>query len=252
MRTEREKWQVPESDPAGNVPEPKMGHGSFELPEPGSGDTPVQSAERAALIYCGQCAALNPATNYFCAACGATLVDAFHAAEGMRVYDRPDTASRVIDIVPAGAELGLVDDPDAPADFIRVKLEHGRLGYIRVGDIEALAATAVLPDDPLGTPDVNTNARGCITQTGALAALGLMLMLTVLAFVYASQTTVQEQGIVALVACVSLGPLIIVTIAFYIYARSRDERLELEAEEERLRRAARNSTPTGEEQSGGR
>jgi hypothetical protein len=243
VRTEREKWEVPESDPAGKVAEPKMGHGSIELPEPGSSDTPVQSAERAALIYCGQCAALNPATNYFCAACGATLVDAFHAAEGMRVYDRPDTASRVIDIVPAGAELGLVDDPDAPADFIRVKLEHGRLGYIRVGDIEALANASVSDSDPLGTPDVNTNARGCITQTGALAALGLMLMLTLLAFVYASQTTVQEQGIVALVACVSLGPLIVVTIAIYIYARSRDERLEIEADEARQRRIARATPP---------
>lgn len=231
MRTEREKWQVPDEDPAGKVREPNRGHGSLELPEAGSGDGPVQSAERAPLIYCGQCAALNPATNHFCAACGATLVDAFHAAEGLRVYDRADTASRVIDIVPAGSELDLVNDPDAPADFIRVKLEYGRLGYIRLADIEALAMGSTGESNPLGTPDVNVNARGCITQTGALAALGLMLMLTVLAFVYYSQTTIEEQGIVALAACVSLGPLIVVTIALYIYARSRDERLAAEAED---------------------
>ena len=138
VRSERDKWQVPESDPAGKVPQPERGTGSMNLPAAGSGAEPVHSAERAPLIYCGQCGALNPATNHYCAACGATLVDAFHATEGLRVYDRPDTASRMIEIIPAGSELDLVDDPDAPADFLRVKLQYGRLGYIRVADIDAL------------------------------------------------------------------------------------------------------------------
>ena len=57
----------------------------------------------------------------------------------------------------------------------------------------------------------------------------LAVMLTVLAVVYITGTDADEQAIVALVACVSLGPLLLVTIAFYIYARSRDERLEAEA-----------------------
>src|SRR3954447_21779519 len=90
-------------------------------------------------IYCGLCGALNPATSYYCAACGTTLVDAFHASEGLRVYDRPDTASRLIEIVPSGSEIDVVDDPDAPDEFARVKLSHGRLGYIRLADVEALA-----------------------------------------------------------------------------------------------------------------
>jgi hypothetical protein len=234
VRSEREKWQVPDSDPAGKVPTPERGHGSINLPRSGSAAEPVQSAERAPLIYCGQCGALNPDTNHYCAACGATLVDAFHATEGLRVYERADTASRMIEIIPAGSELDLVDDPDAPADFLRVKLEYGRLGYIRVADIEALAGLRA-DDDPLGAPDINTNARGCITQTGALLALVLLLMLTVLTLVYISQASVEEQGIVALAACVSLGPLLLVTIAIYVYARSRDERLAEEAEETRSR-----------------
>ena len=231
MRSERDKWQVPESDPAGKVPQPERGTGSMNLPAAGSGAEPVQSAERAPLIYCGQCGALNPVTNHYCAACGATLVDAFHATEGLRVYDRPDTASRMIEIIPAGSELDLVDDPDAPADFLRVKLQYGRLGYIRVGDIDALTAARVEPADPLGTPDINMNARGCVTQSGALLALALLLALTVLTLVYISQASVEEQGIVALVACVSLGPLLLITIAIFVYARSRDERLAEEAEE---------------------
>lgn len=235
MRSERDKWQVPESDPAGKVPQPERGTGSINLPASGSSAEPVQSAERAPLIYCGQCGALNPATNYFCAACGATLVDAFHATEGLRVYDRPDTASRMIEIIAAGTELDLVDDPDAAPDFLRVKLQYGRLGYIRVADIDALTAASSGPVDPLGTPDINMNARGCVTQSGALLALALLFALTILSLIYISQTSVEEQGIVALVACVSLGPLILVTIAIFIYARSRDERLADEVEEARSR-----------------
>jgi hypothetical protein len=174
---------------------------------------------------------LNPATNHYCAACGATLVDAFHATEGLRVYDRPDTASRMIEIVPAGTELGLVEDPDSPPGFMRVKLQYGRLGYIRVADIDALTSIPSEPVDPLGTPDINTNARGCVTQSGALLALALLLALTVLVLVYISQASVEGQGVVALVACVSLGPLLLATIAIFVYARSRDERLAEEAEE---------------------
>jgi hypothetical protein len=232
VRSEQEKWRVPESDPAGSVPDAGRTSGSSDVASGQSQSDPVGSAERAPLVYCGQCGGLNPATAYFCAACGATLVDAFHASEGLRVYERPDTASRLITIVAAGSELDLIDDPDSPPDFMRVKLDHGRLGYVRGADLAALAAT---PEPPLGTPDINTNARGCITQTGALLAIALMVMLTILTLFYISQASIEEQGIVALAACVSLGPLLLVTIAIYIYARSRDERLEMEVEESRRR-----------------
>ena len=224
VRSEQEKWQVPESDPAGSVPEPNHGLGSLEHAGPGHASDPAGSAERSPLVYCGQCGGLNPATNYFCAACGATLVDAFHASEGLRIYVRPDTASQLVSIVAAGSDLDLIDDPDSPPDFARVKLDSGRLGYVRVGDIDSLSAAT--GTRLLEMPDINTNARGCITQTGAILAIALMLMLTILALVYISQTSIEEQGVVALVACVSLGPLLLATIAIYIYARSRDERLE--------------------------
>ena len=232
MRSERDRWHVPESDPAGDVREPNRGTGSIDLPSPGDADSPVRSAERAPLIYCGQCAALNPATNHYCAACGATLVDAFHASEGLRVYERPDTASRMLEIVAAGTNLDLVDDPDAGPDFVRIKLAQGRLGYIRLADVEALANA--LPDAAPSlsrTPDINTNAAGCITQTSALGALALFVAFGAMALVYANQTNASESGIVALAACVTIGPLIAVTIALYIYARSRDERLAVEDEE---------------------
>src|SRR5919112_1521410 len=100
------------------------------------------SAAGSTVIYCGLCGALNPASNHFCAACGSTLVDAFHASEGLRVYERPDSAARLVEIVPAGTELDIVEDPTAPEDFVRVRLPHGRLGYIRLQEVEALANAA--------------------------------------------------------------------------------------------------------------
>jgi hypothetical protein len=233
VRTQEEKWRVPENDPAGDSPKPdpdraKPGRTPGEPVSPG--DT-----TRAELIYCGLCGALNPASNYYCASCGTTLVDAFHASEGLRVYDRPDTASRLIEIVAAGSELDLIDDPDSPPDFVRVQLSHGRLGYIRTLDVAALASAP--GDSPpvgggLGAPDINTNARGCVTPAAALAALVLLIVLATLITVYVAQSDSAESGIMALAACVTLGPLLIVTIGLYIFARGRDERLEMMAEAE--------------------
>jgi hypothetical protein len=215
---------------------------SFDREQQSAASDASDEASRAQLIYCGLCGALNPGTNFFCAACGTTLVDAFHASEGLRVYDRPDTASRLIEIVPAGSELDIVEDPDAPDDFVRVKLSHGRLGYIRLHDVAALA-NAPIPvstiDATLGTPNINTNARGCVTQTGALGALILMVVLSSLIFLFISRSDSSESGIMALAACITLGPLLVVTIGLYIFARSRDERLELLAEEaEEAKRAS--------------
>ena len=97
-------------------PTPDDAAGKAAAPNPAE-----QRGERGQLIYCGMCGALNPYTNFYCAACGTTLVDAFHANEGLRVYERPDSASRLITIVPSGSELDIVEDPNAPEDFVRVR-----------------------------------------------------------------------------------------------------------------------------------
>lgn len=232
MRTEKEKWRVPESDPAGRRPARRDADERVHLPrqgaEPISGDDPN---ERAGLIYCGQCGALNPRTNHFCAACGGALLDAFHASEGLRVYDRADTASRLIEIVAPGNELDIVEDPDAPTDFVRVKLSHGRLGYIRLEDVDALANAPTAARPPLGSPDINIAARGCVTQTSALGALALLVVIGALAFYYVQQSDAAESGIIALAACLTIGPLLAVTIGLFVFARARDERLEYEAAE---------------------
>jgi hypothetical protein len=242
VRSERDKWRVPESDPAGQ--QPAAGRGFDRLPLPGdtASSEPGEESERAPLIYCGQCGALNPASNYFCAACGATLLDAFHASEGLRVYDRADTASRLIEIVPAGNELDVVEDPDAPAEFVRVKLATGRLGYIRLADVEALANAAPVERPRFDTPDINTRARGCVTPTAALASLALLIVMATFGYYLLVSEEVAEGGFLALIFCVTLVPILLLTIGIYLYARGREERLEIEEEE-----AANAMTPSAED-----
>ena len=198
---------------------------------PSETNRPEDEGGRGPLIFCGMCGALNPASNFYCAACGTTLVDAFHATEGLRVYERPDTASRLIEIVPSGTELEIADDPNAPEDFIRVRLEYGRLGYIRVQDVEALAANASRGPSGPPQPDINTYATGCVSSTAALGALALVVVLGLLIIVVMQRADVYDQGTLALVFCVGIGPLLLLTVAFYLYARSREDRLAAEQEE---------------------
>ncbi|MEJ7761755.1 MAG: hypothetical protein WKF80_03085 [Thermomicrobiales bacterium] len=189
-------------------------------------------AGRGSLIYCGLCGALNPATNHYCAACGTTLVDAFHASEGLRVFERPDSAARLIEIVPSGNELEIVEDPDAPADFVRIRLAHGRLGYIRLQEVESLAAGVAAPGAARGIPDINTNARGCITQSSALGALALLVATSTLGAALLVLTDSPDVGILAGVFCVVAAPLLLLTVGLYIFARGRDERLAEDEDDE--------------------
>lgn len=188
---------------------------------------------RGPLIFCGMCGALNPASNFYCAACGTTLVDAFHATEGLRVYERPDSASRLVEIVASGTELEVADDPNSPEDFVRVRLEHGRLGYIRMQDVDALAASTATVKGPVSrpAPDINTNATGCISSTAALGAVALVAMVGILMIVIIQRANTYDQGTLALMFCFGIGPLMILTVAFYLYARSREDRLADDEEE---------------------
>ena len=194
------------------------------------------------LIFCGMCGALNPASNHYCAACGTTLVDAFHATEGLRVYERPDSASRLIEIIASGTELDTVEQKDPHEDFVRVRLESGKLGFIRMQEVAALAAS---PNEAKGyvPPDINTNARGCVSQTGALGALALVLVLGVLLLFVMVNSNTYDQGTMLILGCFGLGPLLFITVAIYLYAQSRDNRLDAEDEDARLEEADREGPP---------
>jgi hypothetical protein len=174
-------------------------------------------------IYCGLCGALNPASNYYCAACGTTLVDAFHATEGLRVFERPDPAARLIEILPSGGELEVVEDAAAPVDWVRIRLPYGRLGYVRAAD--AAASDAPLPTSRIRPPDINTNARGCVTSGAALWALALLVITALFGVVIVARARPQDAGLLGVVFCLTLGPLILLTIGAYVAARTREDQL---------------------------
>lgn len=185
-------------------------------------------AAGSTLIYCGLCGALNPASSHFCAACGTTLVDAFHATEGLRVFERPDPAARLIEIVTSGDELEVVEDAAGPVDWVRIRLPYGRLGYIRAADAAAAAAgdSAVSPLPRASRPpDINTNARGCVTSSAALWALALLVVSAIFGVVIVLRARPQDSGLLGLVFCITLGPLLLLTIGVYVAARTREDQL---------------------------
>jgi hypothetical protein len=206
--------------------------------EPGS--TEGNAADRSQLIFCGMCGALNPSTNFYCAACGTTLIDAFHATEGLRVHERPDSASRLIEIVPTGTELEIVEDSNAPQDYVRVRLPRGRLGYIRLQEVDAAAGGVSMPAGSRfeEAADINSHAKGCVSTTAALGAMVLAVVLGTLLLVIMWKSSVYDQGTYAIVFCFGVGPFFILTVALYLYSRSREDRLAAEAEDAELERAA--------------
>jgi len=200
------------------------------------------SAAGSTVIYCGLCGALNPASSYYCAACGTTLVDAFHATEGLRVFERPDPAARLIEILPSGGELDVVDDPAASADWLRIRLPYGRLGYVQAAEA-ATAVTEPAARNRIRPPDINTNARGCVTSSAALWALALLVVTAVFGVVIVARARQEDAGLLGIVFCITLGPLILLTIGAYVAARTREDQL---SDDEIALAAQASEEPTGE------
>ena len=199
-------------------------------------------AAGSTVIYCGLCGALNPASSYYCAACGTTLVDAFHATEGLRVFERPDPAARLIEILPSGGELEVVEDPAASADWLRIRLPYGRLGYVQITEAAA-AVSGPTTTDRLRPPDINTNARGCVTSSAALWALALLVVTAIFGVVILARARQEDAGLLGIVFCITLGPLILLTIGAYVAARTREDQL---TDEEAAFAAQAREEPPGE------
>lgn len=219
MRSESEKWKVPDSDPAGERDRNKMA-----VPRSGNEQLSGEDLDdRGMLIFCGMCGALNPSRNYYCAACGTTLVDAFHATEGLRVFERPDAASRIIEIVSPGSELEVDEDPDAPSDYTRIRLKNGKIGYIRLAEVASLA-TRQHSAPPVAPGNINTNARGCVSSTAAIASLVLLILLSTFAFYLLNQEDSGDAGFLALITCLVVAPIALLMIFLYLMARDREDR----------------------------
>ena len=78
-------------------------------------------------------------------------------------------------------------------------------------------------------PDINTNARGCVSSAAALWALVLLVVVAVFGVVILLRARPEDAGLLSVVFCITLGPLILLTIGAYVAARTREDDL---AEEE--------------------
>ncbi len=175
-------------------------------------------SERVGVIYCGSCGAMNPRTNHFCSACGHQLVDAYHASEGLRVYFTPDPGAPLVEILESGTAITVVEtDEELPADFVKIALDDGRIGYVRLREVEA----AVGGDDS----PTRREPVGCVTPTALLAVIALLILTAVLMLAIAVRASNDEGGLIAAFACLLVVPFLILVVGFYLYVRKREEEL---------------------------
>jgi hypothetical protein len=161
---------------------------------------------------------MNPRTNHFCSACGHQLVDAYHASEGLRVYMTPDPGAPLVEILDSGTNISIVEtDEELPADFVKIALDDGRIGYVRLREVEATidAETAPTRREPLG----------CITPTALLAIMALLVLTAILMLAIAIRTSDDEGGLIAALACLLVVPFLLLVAGFYLYVRKREEEL---------------------------
>lgn len=160
---------------------------------------------------------MNPRTNHFCSACGHQLVDAYHASEGLRVYQTPDPGAPLVEILDTGVDISVVEtDEDLPADFVKIALDDGRIGYVRLREVEAAIGSDATP--------TRREPIGCITPTALIAVMALLILTAAMMVLIALRSDDQDALYPALV-CLIVVPFLIFVVGFYLYVRKREEEL---------------------------
>ena len=181
-------------------------------------------AEQTGIIYCGSCGALNPRSNHFCSACGHQLVDTYHSSEGLHVYQHADPSAPIVEIIDPGAEIDVVvSEEDIPGDFVKVALEDGRIGYVRLRDVEQAYPEA--QSEPVRREPV-----GCISSTALLAIIILSALGIALTMLVAFRSDDSTADFIAVLSCIGLVPVFLAVIGFYLYTRKREKELLADAD----------------------
>ncbi len=193
-------------------------------------------ASPVGVIYCGSCGALNPRTNHYCAACGHQLVDAYHPSEGLRVYATPDPAAPLVEIVDPESDITVVEtDEELPADFAKVTIEDGRVGYVRLREVADVAGSTE-------AITIQRQSVGCISSTAVLAAIALMVVASGIVMITALRSSDDTAGFIAVLSCITVVPVMLFIVGFYLYVRKREEEIADERED-----AGGSSAPPGEQ-----
>jgi hypothetical protein len=203
----------------------------------------VSVAEESGVIYCGSCGALNPRANHFCANCGHQLVDAYHASEGLRVYQTPDPAAPLVEIVDPNLEVTVLEtDEPLPADFAKIALPDGRIGYVWLREVEQ-----ALPE--LRVTGAKGRPLGCISSTAILAVIALMFLGGLLVLLVGFRSNDGTADFLSVLTCITLVPTIIAVAFFYFYTRKREQELLAEANFSERESATPDSSGASVEQS---
>lgn len=185
------------------------------------------------VLYCGTCGSMNPRTSHFCAACGHQLVDAYHPSEGLRIYTTPDPAAPLVEIVPAGSDLRVLETRETvPGDFVKIALGDGRIGYVRLNEVERSA-------DDVEDRETRREPIGCVSSTAVLAVLGLLVIAATLVLVTAIRSRDGTADFISFLACLVVVPFLLLVVAFFLYVRKREddllaERAESEGQNEKM------------------
>lgn len=141
------------------------------------------------------------------------------------MYATPDPGAALVEIVDAGDPLVVLPtDEDLPADFAKVSLADGRVGYVRLREVETDTVSAV--DTAPRTP------VGCISSTAVLAILALLILIGTLILVMAFSSPDPNADFIAVLACLTVVPFLVFVVGFYLYVRKREDEIRDAAQED--------------------
>jgi hypothetical protein len=169
-------------------------------------------------------------------------VDAYHAADGLRVYQTPDPAAPLVDLVSPNLEVTIIDtDEPLPNDFAKIALPDGRIGYVWLRELEQ-----ALPE--ARAMSARGRPLGCISSTAILAVIALMILGGLFTLLVGFRSNDGTADFISVLACFSLGPLILVVAFFYFYTRKREQELLAAALEAEPNRSTSEAPAAGVEQ----
>lgn len=153
------------------------------------------------------------------------------------MYATPDPGAPLVEILDTGADLTVVStDEQLPADFAKVTLEDGRVGYVHLREVDAAVVGGGLEE--------RREPVGCVSSTALLAIAALLVLSVALIFLTASRSGDPNASLIAVLGCAFVVPFLLVVVGFYFYVRKRED--ELLDERDEAQGAAERDRLTGE------
>src|SRR5690606_29202830 len=129
----------------------------------------------------------------------------------------PDPGAPLVEILDPGANINVVEtDEELPADFVKIALDDGRIGYVRLREVEAAIGADASP--------TRREPIGCITPVALVAVMALLIVTAIMMLLIALRSD-EEGALYPALACLIVVPSLIFVVGFYLYVRKREEEL---------------------------